>query len=156
MELLVIPKGSGKYIVQDKNERILYTIKKKGFGQKFNLLDSSNYILYTIVQTGDDRKPAFVITLNDTTFLKLECKSLFLDPTISAEGKTMKYALVSKDRRNFEIHLEDKSVGTIKTKVTMNNELHYDINIENTAFDDYITLFAIAIDKTFGDMNKQK
>lgn len=156
MEMLVAPKGGSKYIVEDKTQRLLYTIKKKGFGQKFNLLDTSNYILYTIVQTGDDRKPAFIITLNDTTFLKLECKSLFLDPTIAAEGKNMKYALVSKDRRDFDIHLDDKIVGTIKTKVTMNNELHYDINIENTAFDDYIPLFAIAIDKTFGDMNKQK
>jgi hypothetical protein len=38
----------------------------------------------------------------------------------------------------------------------MKNELHYDIEVDNTAFDDYIPLFAIAIDKTFGDMNKQK
>jgi len=156
MELLVAPRGGNKYIVEDKNQRLLYTIKKKGFGQKYNLLDASNYVLYTIVQTGDDRKPAFTIILNDTTFLKLECKSLFLDPTISAEGKTMKYAIASKDRRNFELILNDNPVGVIRTKVTVSNELHYDIEIENTAFDDYIPLFAVAIDKTFGDMNKQK
>ena len=155
MELLVLPKGNA-YTVEDKKQRTLYTIKKKGFGQKYNLLDASNYVLYTIVQGTDDRKPVFTIILNDTTFLKLECKSLFLDPTITAEGKTMKYALVSKDRRNFEIMLEGKHVGEIKTKVTMKNELHYDIEVENTAFDDYIPLFAVAIDKTFGDMNKQK
>lgn len=156
MELLVAPKGGNKYIVEDKKQRLLYTIKKKGFGQKYNLLDASNYVLYTIVQTGDDRKPAFTIVLNDTTFLKLECKSLFLDPTISADGKTMKYAIASKDRRNFDIILNGNTVGQIKTKVTVSNELHYDIEIENTAFDDYIPLFAVAIDKTFGDMNKQK
>ena len=156
MELLVAPKGGNKYIVEDKKQRLLYTIKKKGFGQKYNLLDASNYVLYTIVQTGDDRKPAFTIILNDTTFLKLECKSLFLDPTISAEGKGMKYAIASKDRRNFDIILNENTVGKIKTKVTVSNELHYDIEIENTAFDDYIPLFAVAIDKTFGDMNKQK
>lgn len=156
MELLVAPKGGNKYIVEDKKQRLLYTIKKKGFGQKYNLLDASNYVLYTIVQTGDDRKPAFTIVLNDTTFLKLECRSLFLDPTISAEGKEMKYAIASKDRRNFDLILNGETVGKIKTKVTVSNELHYDIEIENTAFDDYIPLFAVAIDKTFGDMNKQK
>ena len=155
MELIVMPKGYA-YTVEDKNQRVLYSVKKKGFGQKYNLLDASNYVLYTIVQGTDDRKPVFTIILNDTTFLKLEVKSLFLDPTISAEGKTLKYALVSKDRRNFEIMLEGNSVGMIKTKLTMKNELHYDIEIENKAFDDYIPLFAIAIDKTFGDMNKQK
>jgi len=156
MELLVAPKGGNKYVVEDKKQRLLYTIKKKGFGQKYNLLDASNYVLYTIVQTGDDRKPAFTIVLNDTTFLKLECRSLFLDPTISAEGKEMKYAIASKDRRNFDLILNGETVGKIKTKVTVSNELHYDIEIENTAFDDYIPLFAVAIDKTFGDMNKQK
>ncbi len=156
MELLVVPKGGNKYVVEDKKQRLLYTIKKKGFGQKYNLLDASNYVLYTIVQTGDDRKPAFTIVLNDTTFLKLECRSLFLDPTISAEGKEMKYAIASKDRRNFDLILNGETVGKIKTKVTVSNELHYDIEIENTAFDDYIPLFAVAIDKTFGDMNKQK
>lgn len=156
MELLVVPKGGNKYVVEDKKQRLLYTIKKKGFGQKYNLLDASNYVLYTIVQTGDDRKPAFTIVLNDTTFLKLECRSLFLDPTISAEGKEMKYAIASKDRRNFDLILNGETVGKIKTKVTVSNELHYDIEIENKAFDDYIPLFAVAIDKTFGDMNKQK
>ncbi|MBR4626814.1 MAG: hypothetical protein IKO47_03815 [Ruminococcus sp.] len=155
MELLVMPKGN-KYIVEDRKQRLLYTIKKKGFGQKYNLLDASNYVLYTIVQTGDDRKPAFTIVLNDTTFMKLECKSLFLDPTINADGKTVKYSIASKDRREFDLILDGNTVGHIKTKVTVTNELHYDIEIENTAFDDYIPLFAVAIDKTFGDMNRQK
>lgn len=156
MELLVAPKGGSKYVVEDKKQRLLYTIKKKGFGQKYNLLDASNYVLYTIVQTGDDRKPGFTIILNDTTFLKLECKSMFLDPTITAEGKDMKYSLVSKDRRDFNIVLNENIVGHIRTKTTVTNELHYGIEIENTAFDDYIPLFAVAIDKAFGDMNKQK
>ena len=39
------------------------------------------------------------------------CKSLFLDPTIYAEGKDMKYSIASKDRRNFDIILNDNTVG---------------------------------------------
>lgn len=153
MELLVIPKGN-KYSVEDKSHRVIYNVKKKGFSQRFNLFDTSNYILYTLVQDGDDRKPTFTILLNDSVFLKMECKSLFLDPTLTAEGKDMKYAIASKERRNFNIIFNDNKVGTIASKQTMAGEAHYDIEIENKAFDDYIPLFAVAIDRVFGEMNK--
>lgn len=153
MELLVIPKGN-KYSVEDKNHRVIYNVKKKGFSQRYNLFDTSNYILYTLVQDGDDRKPTFNILLNDSVFLKMECKSLFLDPTITAEGKDMKFSLASKERRNFNIIFNDNKVGTIKSKQTMAGDAHYDIEIENKAFDDYIPLFAVAIDRVFGEMNK--
>ena len=36
----------------------------------------------------------------------------------------------------------------------MTGDSHYDIEIENKFFDDYIPLFAVAIDKAFGEMNK--
>lgn len=153
MELLVIPKGN-KYSVEDKNRRVIYNVKKKGFSQRYNLFDTSNYILYTLVQDGDDRKPTFNILLNDSVFLKMECKSLFLDPTITAEGKDMKFSLASKERRNFNIIFNDNKVGTIQSKQTMTGDAHYDIEIENKAFDDYIPLFAVAIDRVFGEMNK--
>lgn len=155
MELLVIPKGS-KFIVQDKKSRLLYTVKKKGFGAKFNLLDASDYNLYTLSQTDDGRKPAFTIILNDDTFMKLTCKSLFLDPTIEAEGQGMKFSLVSKDRKEFSIIKNGTEVGCIKTVQMLSGELQYEISIENTSFDDYIPLFAVAIERAFGDINKNK
>lgn len=155
MELLVVPKGS-KYVVEDKKSRLLYSVKKKGFGGKFNLFDASNYLLYSLVQTGDERKPSFTVVLNDATFLTLTCKSLFLDPTIEAEGNGMQFSLVSKDRKNFTIFKNGANVGSIRTLLTINNELHYEIQIDNTAFDDYIPFFAVAIDRAFGDMNKNK
>ncbi len=155
MELVVASKGN-KYIVEDKQQKLLYTVKKKGFGQRYILLDASNYNLYTIIQTGDTRKPFFTIVLNDDTFMKMECKSMFLDPTITAVGRNMHYALTSKDRRNFEIKLEDAVVGKISTKTGVGGDLQYDVEIDNKAFDDYIPLFAVAIDRAFGEMNKQK
>lgn len=42
MELFLVPKGS-KFIVEDKKNRLLYTVKKKAFGGKFLLLDASGY-----------------------------------------------------------------------------------------------------------------
>ena len=88
MELMISVKGN-KYTVTDKKQqRLLYTIKKKAFSMgRYILLDASNYQLYTIVQTSDDRKPTFSITHNDASIMKLECKSLFLDPTINVSGK---------------------------------------------------------------------
>ena len=154
MEFTVVTNNTG-YAVQDKNRKILYTVRKKTFGKKWNLLDTNKYNLYTLAQMGDERRPLFSIILNDTTFLTLECKSQFLDPSIYAKGKTISYVLSSKDRREFDILVDDKSVGHISTKVGITGELLYDVDIDNKMFDDYICLFAVVIDKTFGEMNKQ-
>lgn len=155
MELIIMPKGS-KYLVEDKKSRLLYTVKKKGFGNsRWVLLDASNYNLYTLLVRGDERKPAFTIILNDATFMQLECKSMFLDPTITAKGKELEFSVASKDRKEFEIIQDEKVIGHIKTRITVSGDLQYDLDIENTSFDDYIPLFAVAIDRAFGDMNKQ-
>lgn len=160
MELIISVKGN-KYTVQDKGQaRTLYTVKKKGFGSgRYVLLDVSNYNLYSLVQTGEDRKPSFIITHNDISIMQLSCKSMFLDPTICVDGKDLsknavKYTLASKDHRNFEILREDEKVGAIITKITMAKDLQYELEIDNKIFDDYIPLFAVAIDLTFGEMNK--
>lgn len=154
MELLVIPKGN-KFVVEDKKSRLLYSVKKKGFGGKYILLDASNYNLYSLIQTGDERKPSFSIILNDVTFMTIVCKSLFLDPTIEAIGKDMKFKLASKDRKIFDIFKDGVQVGSMKTLTTVNGELQYEIDIDNMVFDDYIPLFAVAVDRAFGDMNKR-
>lgn len=160
MELVVSVKGN-KYTVQDKGQsRTLYTVKKKGFGAgRYVLLDASNYNLYSLVQTGEDRKPSFIITHNDISIMQLSCKSMFLDPTISVDGKDLsknavKYTLASKDHRDFEILKGDDKVGSITTKLTMAKDLQYEFNIDNKIFDDYVLLFVIAIDLTFGEINK--
>lgn len=156
MDLVVLTKGN-KYVVEDKKSRLLYTVKKKGFGNsKFVLLDSSNYNLYTLLQTGEERKPSFSIVLNDTTFMTITCKSLFLDPTIICEGKNMTFTLASKDRREFTILSGDDKKGSISTRTSVSGDLQYDITVEDKIFDDYIPLFAVIIDRAFGVMNKQK
>lgn len=162
MELTVTVKGS-KYTVQDKKlSRLLYTIKKKGFGAgKYILMDASNYSLYTFIQTGDDRKPTFDILNNDVTLMNLICKSLFLDPTITVYGRdtgggAVDFAITSKDHRMFRIVKDGADVGALKTLLTVSGDLQYEIEIEDKIFDDYIPLFAVAVDITFGDMNKSK
>ena len=68
MELQVTGKGN-KYVATDRNGKVLYSVRKKGFSSRYNLMDASNYYnLYTLVQTGDDKKPAFTIILNDNVF----------------------------------------------------------------------------------------
>jgi uncharacterized protein YxjI len=153
MELQLVGNGT-KYTVEDKNGKLLYTIKKKSFSSRYNLMDTSNYNLYTLVQTGDSKRPTFTIILNDNVFMTMECTSLFLDPTLKIKNKQMRFDVASKDRKNFDIILDGKKVGEIQTLVGVTGELQYHINIENTAFDDYIPLFALAIDKAFGEMNK--
>lgn len=160
MELLITANGN-KYTIQDKGKgRTIYTVKKKGFGAgKYVLLDTSNYNLYSLVKTGEDRKPTFIITHNGTMLIQLSCKSMFLDPTINVSGKNLSkesvdYVITSKDRREFDIINGETSVGHIKTMRTMNNELQYEMEIENKIFDDYIPLFAVTVDLIFGELNK--
>jgi hypothetical protein len=153
MELKVIGKGP-KYTVLDKNDKLLYSIKKKGFGARYNLMDASNYNLYTLVQTGDAKRPTFTIILNDNVFMTMECTSMFLDPTIKVRHKTMKFEISSKDRKEFNIILDGNNVGHIQSLVGVNGEMQFHINVDNTAFDDYIPLFAVAIDKAFTEMNR--
>lgn len=161
MELLISFK-SGKYIVQDKSQgRQIYTIKKKGFGAgKYVLMDPSNYQLYSMTQFVTERKPTFVISHNDNSILHLNCKSLFLDPTINVEGRdiqgtVIKYDIASKDHRNFDLLKDGVKVGYLKTNMTVNQELQYDLEIDNKMFDDYVPLFALAVDLTFGEINKE-
>lgn len=163
MELMITVKGTNKFTVTDKKQqRLLYTIKKKAFGgSRYLLLDASNYQLYTIVQMNEDRKPTFAITHNDAEIMKLECKSLFLDPTITVEGKdtagsVISYAITSKEHRDFQLLKDGLNVGKLVVHTNTAGDLQYEIGIEDKVFDDYIPLFAIAVDLTFGDMNKSK
>ena len=56
----------------------------------------------------------------------------------------------------FKIIKNDHEVGKLSTVKLMTGELQYEIVIEDKHFDDYISLFAIAIDRAFGDINKSK
>lgn len=153
MDLMLLIKGN-KYSVEDKKSRVLYTIKKKGFGNtKLVLLDASNYNLYTLMTTG---ALSYTIVLNDATFMLISCKSKFLDPTIVCSGKDMSYTLTSKNSRDFTILIGDEEKGKIVTNVSGTGELQYDITIEDKIFDDYIPLFAVVVDKIFGEANRQK
>ena len=153
MELMVLIKGNNKYTVEDKKSRLLYSIKKRGFSNsKLNLLDASNYNLYTLMTTGE---MSYTIILNDDTFMLINCKSKFLDPTIKCEGKKLKYVLKSKNSRDFSIIMDDEEKGIIETDVSVSGELQYNITIQDKIFDDYIPLFAVVIDKIFGDANRQ-
>lgn len=162
MDLTISVKGH-KYTVQDKKKsRLLYSVKKKGFGAgRYLLLDASNYHLYSFLQTGEERKPTFAISHNDITIMNLACKSLFLDPTITVDGKDtsgndVKFSIASKDHKDFELIRDGVSVGTLRTMLTVSGDLQYEMSIDDKFFDDYVPLFAVAVDITFGDMNKNK
>ncbi len=154
MELVVSVKGN-KYIAEDKRtHKLMYTVKKKGLGSsKFILLDSSDYRLYSLLQGTMDRKPVFSITHDDVGFMTIYCTSLFLDPSLKVEGRD-KFDIVSKDRHDFQIMSGDKQVGRLITLITVSNELQYELEIEDKYFDDYVVLFVVAVDRTFGEMNR--
>lgn len=156
MELIIFIKNN-KYIVQDKNQKTLYTVKKKSLSSgKLGLYDQNNYRLYSLVQTGEDRKPTFTITHNDASFIRVSCKSLFLDPTLTFKGKEATYELVSTDRMNYTLMKDEKELGKLETGVSVSGELQYKFQINDKVFDDYFVLFAVAVDKTFGGKNREQ
>ena len=156
MNLFVVPKGN-RFTVQTDKGTVIYNIKKKGLsGNKFTLYDMNNYSLYSLVTVEGGKKPAYNIILNDEIFMELKCLSIFLDPSFECMGKNMKFELKSQNRKNFVMFRDGNKVGGINTVVMTTGELQYEIIIDNKAFDDYIPLFAVALDKAFGDINKGK
>lgn len=155
MEFVIIGKGGSKYAVQDSNNKQVYTVKKKSFGQKFDLLDKSHYNLYSMTQVENDKRPAFQVIHNDAAFMTIECKSLFVDPTLIAITKGLRYEIASKDRKNFDIILDGKKIGHIAAGTTGTGESRYDFTADNNSYEDYLLLFAVAIDKAFGEFNRQ-
>ena len=54
----------------------------------------------------------------------------------------------------FDIIVNKENVGHIYTKESVTGDLVYDLSIDNKYFDDYVILFAVAVDKAFGEFNK--
>lgn len=125
------------------------------------MLDASGYELYSFINTIQGKKPEFNIILNDKIFMTIKCLSVFLDPSIEFnyqedKFKDIKYTLKSSDRKNFTLLRNNEEVGSVRTIVDMDKDLCYEISIEDQFFDDYIPLFALAVERAFGDMNKNK
>ena len=152
MELIVIPKGSGKYSVTDEKDRKIYTVNKKRklIGNPITTLhDASGYVLYSMVRTASGNKPAFDITFNDAHFLDAKCKSLFVDPSIIFSGPGGEYMLKGKDTSFFSLTKDGEEIGTLKKEKQANDEPMYLLSVTDKMFDDFIPLFAVVADKCY-------
>lgn len=157
MELIIIPKGSGKYDVNDNKERKIYSVTKKRrlIGNPITTLhDASGYALYTLVRTQSGMKPAFQIIFNDNVFLAAQCKSLYVDPTITFVGGSHSFELKGKDIWNLKMFEHKDEIGGLKTERQANDDPKYILTIEDKYFDDFIPLFAVIADKCFSGKNK--
>lgn len=157
MQLIIVPKGAGKYVISDPKNRTIYTVgkAKKLFGNPITTLyDASGYSLYTMQRTASGKKPSFRIDFNDAPFMTVTCKSIYLDPSLIFEGQGMKFQIKSKDRLNFDIVRDGVSVGRMETTRQTNNEPIFNIAIDDKVFDDYVPFFAVCADKCFRELNK--
>ncbi|MGN0620539.1 MAG: LURP-one-related family protein [Porcipelethomonas sp.] len=171
--LQIIPKGA-RYTVKDSKDRLIYNIKKSGFGGKFHLLDASGYKLYCMKYNSKEKKPVFSIFLNDKAVFEVRCTSMFLDPGFKFTGENVNWDIKSSDRRVFSIMNGDDEIGKIispdsesdgteneaksdknkeKVKVEKADRV-YILEIRPDCFDDYVPLFAVCIEEAFGKMNK--
>ncbi|MCR5718059.1 MAG: hypothetical protein K6F80_03365 [Oscillospiraceae bacterium] len=157
MDLVILPKGSGKYDILDTKDRIIYTVtkKKRLIGNPITTLhDASGYALYRLIRTEFGKKPAFQIVFNEKAFMAVKCESLFVDPTITFNGGSYRYELRGKDSRELKLFSYKDEIGTLITERQANNEPKYRLSVENKYFDDFIPLFAVVADKCFNGTNK--
>lgn len=157
MELIIIPKGSGKYEITDGKKRTIYTVSKKRrlIGNPITTLhDASGYALYTMIRTESGKKPSFQITLNDAPFMSVQCKSLYVDPTITFNAGNQIFELKGKSTARLGVFVQKNEVGTLVTERQANDDPKYTITIEDKYFDDYVPLFAVVADKCFSGKNK--
>ncbi|MBR0485133.1 MAG: hypothetical protein IJJ69_10185 [Oscillospiraceae bacterium] len=157
MELQVTAKGSGKYIITDAKEREIYHVTKtrKLFGSPITTLyDVSGYALYTMKRTSAGKKPEYEVQLNERFFMKVLCKSMFIDPSIQFETVESIYELKGKDQKHFVLYKNQVEIGMLDTAKLVNNDLVYKLVFDDQLFDDFFPLFAVAADKCFGEMNK--
>ncbi len=157
MDLVVIPKGAGKYDVTDTKERIIYTVSKKKrlIGNPLTTLhDASGYALYRLIRTESGKKPAFTIMFNEKPFMLVKCESLFVDPTITFNGGSHAFELKGKNSREMKLYSHGTEIGTLIAEKQANDEPKYTMSIENKYFDDFFPLFAVIADKCFSGNNK--
>ena len=149
MELMIIPKGSGKFDVVDGKGRKIYSVtkKRKLMGNPITTLhDASGYALYTMVRTASGKKPSFQIIFNDALFMTVQCKSLYVDPSILYEGDPGKFELKGKSAADMELKTNNQVIGGVVTEQQSNGNPKYKLTIDDQYFDDYIPLFAVAVD----------
>ena len=157
IELHIIPRGSGKYDILDGKERKIYyvTKKRKLIGNPITTLhDANGYALYTMIRTAAGMKPSFDIIFNDALLMKAQCTSLYVDPTITFEGKDIKYKLRGKKHSEFTLTKDREEIGKLVTEDQANGDPIYTLTVKDKAFDDFIPLFAVATDKSFSGKNK--
>ena len=148
MVLYIRPKGS-KYNVQDEKGRIIYTIKKKGFGGKMQLFDASGYEMYTMTSDFSQKHPSFDILLDGNPYIMVKCKSRFLDPSIVGQGNMGTYWLKSQDPMRFELTKDDVNIGSILSQPMPKGDVQFEMTINDKEFDDALVLFAVCIDFSF-------
>ena len=130
MVLYIIPKGS-KYNVQDEKGRIIYTIKKKGFGGKMQLFDASGYEMYTMTSDFSQKHPSFDVLLDGNPYIMAKCKSRFLDPSIVGQGNMGTYWLKSQDRMRFELTKDDVNIGSILSQPMPKGDVQFEMTIND-------------------------
>ena len=157
MELIVIPTGGGKYSITDTKDRKIYSVtkKRKLVGNPITTLhDASGYELYTMIRTEAGKRPSFQIIFNDALFMRVKCRSLFVDPCVLFEGETLSYELKGREYKHLKLRCQGELAGELVTEIQPNNEPKYRLTVDDRFYDDYIPLFAVAADKCFNGTNK--
>lgn len=149
MELNITPKGS-KFLVQDSTGRLVYTIKKKGFGYKYVIYDASSYALYTMSGDFTEKHPIYMVThdSNADPVLWIKCKSRFLEPSMIIISADCEYLLQSTDKTHFILWKNKEQVGTLDANKMPNGGTQYSMTVSDQEYDDAWSFLALCVDSS--------
>ncbi len=141
LELNIVPVRK-QYQVEDKKQRVIYTIKRK-WG-KYAISDANGYELYVLADPKDSYEPEFSILLNNKRKGSVRCVSKFVHPKLVLKADDIKLTLATEDHMHYTITNDDNEERGTLTVVPVSNGFRFELQIEQVDFDDYIPLVPLA------------
>lgn len=152
MKLIVNQKGNKIFAYKkDDNKNVVYTMAKKGIlsNSRIELYNKMGYHLYSLKSDLKGRRANFDIFLNEKIIMKASCTATFLNPAIAVKYLDMTYILRSTDRIKFIVIKDKEEIGKIHVFESLKGDLQFDMDINDTSFEDFMVFFTYMIYVSF-------
>jgi hypothetical protein len=130
---------------------VAYTITKKGIlsNSHMELYNKMGYQLYSLKSDLKGRRANFDIYLNEKIIMKASCTATFLNPAIAIKYLDVTYILRSTDKIKFIVIKDKEEIGKINVFESLKGDLQFELDIDDTSFEDYMVLFCYMIYMSF-------
>lgn len=137
-------------------KNVIYTLVKKGLlsNTRVELYNKMGYQLYSLKYDLKGRRANFDVFLNQKIIIKASCTATFLNPAIAIKYLDVTYILRSVDRIKFIILKDKETIGKINVLETLKGDLQFDMDIDDSSFEDFMILFNYMLYMSFFNSKK--